>query len=184
LEIRDILAARIRMVDPYLWRIQMQIRVAQKHTDPDLDPDADSEHWYIYIIFRRWKVIKKLQNSTNQGFSYYSIFDWWRKDPEPDQYLWLMDPDADPGGPKAYGYGSASKLNERIYAYLIQKTLTWDGFHLKSWTKTIQLFKIQVSNKNIFWFGLYWKSYGHSAHTVPILAKLILRILVTYRTQF
>jgi hypothetical protein len=29
-------------VDPYLWRIQMQIRVAQKHTDPDLDPDADS----------------------------------------------------------------------------------------------------------------------------------------------
>ncbi len=26
---------------------------------------------YIYIIFQRWRVKKKLQNSRNQGFSYY-----------------------------------------------------------------------------------------------------------------
>ncbi len=25
---------------------------------------------------------------------------WWWKDPEPDPYLWLTDPDADPGGQK------------------------------------------------------------------------------------
>jgi hypothetical protein len=37
----------------------MRIREAQKHTVPT-DPDADSEHWYIYIIFQRFKVIKKV----------------------------------------------------------------------------------------------------------------------------
>jgi hypothetical protein len=45
----------------------MRIRETQKHTDPD----ADSEHWYSYIILRRQKVKKKSQNSKNQGFSYY-----------------------------------------------------------------------------------------------------------------
>ncbi len=33
----------------------------------------------------------------------FSIFAWWWKDQEPDLYLWLTDPDADPGGPKTYG---------------------------------------------------------------------------------
>ncbi len=63
LGIRDILVwirMRIHISD---YRIRMQIREAQKHTDP--------EHWYIYIILQRYKVIKKLQNSRNQGFSCY-----------------------------------------------------------------------------------------------------------------
>ncbi len=42
---------RIRTSD--LW-IRMRIREAQKHTDPrDPDTDADSEHWYNYIILQR-----------------------------------------------------------------------------------------------------------------------------------
>ncbi len=41
-----------------------RIRKAQKHRDfTDPDPDADPEHWE--------RVIKKSQNSINQGFSYY-----------------------------------------------------------------------------------------------------------------
>jgi hypothetical protein len=68
-----------------LVRIRMRIRILgsvpltngsgygsgmpKKLMDPG--PDADSEHWYIYIILQRYNVIKKLQNSTNQGFSYW-----------------------------------------------------------------------------------------------------------------
>ncbi len=62
LRIRDILVSS----DPYPTSL----------TDPDVDPGGptdptDLEHWYIYIIFRRQKVIKKSQNSGNQGFSYF-----------------------------------------------------------------------------------------------------------------
>jgi hypothetical protein len=45
----------------------------QKHRDPD--PDANSEQWYIYIILQRQKVIKKLQNSRNQGFFLQFLLD-------------------------------------------------------------------------------------------------------------
>jgi hypothetical protein len=50
-------------------------------THPDVDPegpktsmdptDPETEHWYIYIILQRQKVIKKIENSRNHGFSYY-----------------------------------------------------------------------------------------------------------------
>ncbi len=63
-----------------------------KHTEPT-DPDADPERW--------WKVTNKSQNSRNQDF--LTIFAWWWKDPEPDPFLWLTDPDTNPGGPKTYG---------------------------------------------------------------------------------
>ncbi len=53
--------------------------------------------------FPKIKSQKKPQNGRNQGF--LTIFAWWSKDPEPDSYLWLMDPDPDPGGPKTYGSG-------------------------------------------------------------------------------
>jgi hypothetical protein len=43
---------------------ELRIWEAQKHTDPD----ADSEHWYIFIILQREKFIKKLQNSRSKGF--------------------------------------------------------------------------------------------------------------------
>ncbi len=35
---------------------------------------------------------------------------------DPDLYLWLTDPDADPGGPKTYGsYGSGFGYATQIY---------------------------------------------------------------------
>ncbi len=51
--------------------------------------------------FSKIKVIKKSQNSRNQGFSYYFCF-IIGKDPDTntDPYLWLTDPD--PKGPKTY----------------------------------------------------------------------------------
>ncbi len=46
---------------------------------------------FTYIIFQRWKVIKKSQHSSrNQVF--LIIFAWWKKNLEPDPYLVLMDP--------------------------------------------------------------------------------------------
>ena len=44
-------------------------------------------------FFKDKKVIKKSQNSRNQGF--LTIFAWWWKDLEP--YLWLTNPDAESG---------------------------------------------------------------------------------------
>jgi hypothetical protein len=61
-----------------------------------MDP-TDLEHWYIYIILRRQKVIEKSQNSRNKVFSH--CFCLTRKDLDP--YLWLTDPD--PRGSKSYG---------------------------------------------------------------------------------
>ncbi len=52
---------------PRQWSYPLLYMEAQKHTDP-----PDPEHWWhIYIILQGLKVIKKLQNSRNQGFSYY-----------------------------------------------------------------------------------------------------------------
>jgi hypothetical protein len=77
--------------DPYLWQ-----------TDPDptptLAPDPVIFVSDLYIIFQRWKVIKKSQHSRNQVF--LIIFAWWKKNLEPDPYLVLMDPAPDPGDPK------------------------------------------------------------------------------------
>ncbi len=72
-----------------------------------------------WILCRTQKRIRRLksdmsQSSRNQGFSYY-IFAWWQKDPYP--YLWLMDPNPGPGGPKTCGsgfwFGSTTLLLER-----------------------------------------------------------------------
>ncbi len=99
---------------------------------------SDSGTLVHYIILQRWKVKKKSYNSRinvfltifNSTFLFYfsfyhltihiitrlgigtalTIFAWWWKDPEPDPYLWLADPEADPGGLKAYGSGSATLI--------------------------------------------------------------------------
>ncbi len=95
--------------DLYLWLTDPErIREAQKRTVPT-GPIRMREHWYpTFTSFFRDKAIKKFQNSRNQAFSYYGIFAWWWKDPEPvlDPHLWLTDPDADQGGPKTFGFGS------------------------------------------------------------------------------
>ncbi len=47
------------------------------------------------IRMRIWNNSKNSQNRRNKVF--LTNFAWWWKDPEPNPYLWLTDPDADPG---------------------------------------------------------------------------------------
>ncbi len=58
----------------------MRIREAQKHTDPDADRNTGTFHLHPSS---KIKIIKK---SCKQVF--LNIFAWWRKDLEPDPYLW------------------------------------------------------------------------------------------------
>ncbi len=76
--------------DPYLWLMDADPG-GQKHTDPH----ADSEHWYIYIILQRQTVIKKLQNSRNQGFSY--------------NFCWMMEGSGTRSGSVTNGSGCVSR---------------------------------------------------------------------------
>ncbi len=74
--------------DPYLWL-----------TDPDTGGPKTygSECKFETMVHlhnsSKIKSHKKLQNSIKQVL--FTILAWWWKDPEPDQYLWLMDQDAD-----------------------------------------------------------------------------------------
>ncbi len=75
-------------------------------THPDVDPGRPKN---LRIRMRIRNTVKKSQRShkTVEVKVFLTIFAWWWKDPEPVSYLWLMDPDADPGGPKTYGsFGS------------------------------------------------------------------------------
>jgi hypothetical protein len=56
---------------------------------------------YIDIIFQRYKVIKESQNKTVGVKVFLTIYAWWQRDPDPDPYIVITDPD--PGGPKTYG---------------------------------------------------------------------------------
>jgi hypothetical protein len=75
--------------------------------------------WYILIIFQSYKVIKKSQNSRNQGFSYYFCL-MMEGSVSGSVQIW-MDPD--PGGPITYGsycFGSGSgstTLRRTVYLY-------------------------------------------------------------------
>ncbi len=77
--------------------------------DPDADSGGPKTYGFFgsvsgtlvhYIIFSKIKFIEKLQNIINQGFSYYFRLMMEGSVPEPDPYLCLTDPDADPGGLK------------------------------------------------------------------------------------
>jgi hypothetical protein len=56
---------------------------------------VDSEHWYIYIILQKIKSHKEVTKQY-QIKVFLTIFAWW-KDPDPDPYLWLTDPNTNPG---------------------------------------------------------------------------------------
>ncbi len=85
-------------------------------TDSDTDPGGPKTygsgtlaHLHHSSKIKSHKKVTK----TLEIKDFLTIFAWWWKDPEPDpaqdSFLWLTDPDADPGGPKTYGsYGSGS----------------------------------------------------------------------------
>ncbi len=70
---------------------------------------------------------------------FFLLSSWWQKEPDPDPYLWLMDPDADPGGPKSYGssgsvtliqtyrFQNISSQNYRLIAACPTRWFCWSG---------------------------------------------------------
>ena len=108
--------------DPYLWLM-----------DPDPDPTPDLTpffsdfkdakklfffHFFLitypqahYLQSKKLKVLLKFCVKIlfcGQYFSPLITCMWKGKDPEPDPYLWLMDPNPDSGGPKTCESGSVS----------------------------------------------------------------------------
>ncbi len=47
---------------------------------------------------------------------FLTFFAWWQKNPDPDPYLWLVDPD--PGGPKTCGSGSGTLGKSLVFLKL------------------------------------------------------------------
>ncbi len=79
----------------------MRIREVKKHADPT-DPEADSEHWYIYKDKKSYRSYKTVEIKA-----FLTIITWWWKDPDPDPWNLRIrmrireaqkhtDPDADP----------------------------------------------------------------------------------------
>ncbi len=71
---------------------------------------------------------KKSQRSHKTvGINFFlTIFAWWKKDPDP--YIWIMDPDADPRGPKTYGHMVPRDPDPQDW---FQETVSRDGvFHM------------------------------------------------------
>ncbi len=87
----------------------------------DQDPRIRTSVWRIRISnknsYRNYKTVEIMV--------FLTIFAWWWKDPDPDLYLWLTDPDADPGGPKTYGSGSTTLLWRLSVLYV----MWWDYSH-------------------------------------------------------
>ncbi len=63
-------------------------------------------YYILKVHLHNFSKIKSHKEVTKQiGINVFlNIFDWWEKDPDPeldpDLYLWLIDPDSDPGGSK------------------------------------------------------------------------------------
>ncbi len=81
--------------------------------DPDSDPAIfvtdfqDANKKYLYPFF---KDKKSKRSHKRVGIKVLlTIFAWWWKDPDPDSYFWIMDPD--PGSPKTCGSGGSGTLD-------------------------------------------------------------------------
>jgi hypothetical protein len=98
------------------------------------------------IRIRIRNTSKKLERShkTVEIKAFLTVFAWWWKDPEPDPYLWLVDPYAVPGGPNTYGShgsgcgsGSTTKIPsvlEPSCSYVQKKVHQW-------WSHSFILFR-------------------------------------------
>ncbi len=102
-------------------------------TDPDrgsmlLTNGSGSESWIRILLISSltfkmpttryrtftsfFKDIKSKRSHKTVGIKFLrTIFAWWSKEPDPDPYLWLTDPDPDLGGPKTYGSWSATLVS-------------------------------------------------------------------------
>jgi hypothetical protein len=86
------------------------------HPDPGLFvsdiQDTNKKYFFCLLLFEGiFTSFVKDKNSwrshkTVEIKVFLTFFAWWWKDPEPDLYLWLMDPD--PGGSKICGSGSGT----------------------------------------------------------------------------
>ncbi len=102
----------------------MWIRDAQKQMDPT-DPGFGK---LVLTSFFKDKKVMSYSHKTVEIRVFLTIFAWWWKDPDPDPYLWLTDPDADPGGPKTYGSyksGSVCGSGNPHTANLLEHNMTW-----------------------------------------------------------
>ncbi len=91
-------------------------------------------------VHHLWRWAGEAKLCSLLGFCFFSIVgDPWHfgsyADPEPDPYLWLTEPDADPGGPKTYGSGSDA---DKVHGY---DTSTFTSFFKdkKSWRTVLRI---------------------------------------------
>ncbi len=68
---------------------------------------------------------KKSQNRRNQGFSYYFCLMIEGSGSGIIPYLWLMDPNPDPGGPKTYGSATL-----HITSGILIRICSWNEYRL------------------------------------------------------
>ncbi len=110
---------RIHDILVWIW-IRIRIRGSMTLTNGSGSGSCCFRHWPLRC---QQKVLKKCVclilfegtfrsffKDTNSrrshetvGIKGLTIFAWWKKDPDPDPYLWLIDLDPDQGGPKTYG---------------------------------------------------------------------------------
>ncbi len=88
--------------DPCLWlmdpgpRIRIRILLCSSLTFKT-QTKTNLKHFFAYYLHKR-------SHKTVGIESFLTIFAWWY---DPDPYLWLMDQDPDPGGPKTCGSGGS-----------------------------------------------------------------------------
>jgi hypothetical protein len=95
------------------------------------------------IPFTHWhKLLPPTNNSTREKQCWGSVTFWYGSrcgSGSPDPYLWLTDPDADPGGPKTYGsYDSGSGFGTLVHLHHSSKIrshtiLAWWWKDLEPW---------------------------------------------------
>ncbi len=109
---------------------------------------------------------KKLQNSRNQGFSYFLCLLIEGSGSGP--FLWLMDPDSDPGVPKTCGSGGSGSEHCRKVVFKVSFS-NLQGIFIKSKTtlsRSVTQIQKDVFKLTIFLrkFRLLW-SYKNYCHT-------------------